>query len=398
MDFNIAVLGGDGIGPEVTAEGVKALEAVGRAFGHTFILEYGDVGGVSIDRHGTPLTDEVRDIATAADAVLFGAVGGPKWDDPSAPTRPEDGLLALRAHLNVFANIRPVKVYPELTGSSVLKPHVLENVDMVVVRELTGGLYYAQPKGRTETPQGIVGVDTMRYSEYEIERVLRVGFELARGRRTETPQGIVGVDTMRYSEYEIERVLRVGFELARGRRQKLTSVDKANVLETSRLWRATATRLAEEYPDIELEHALVDACAMQIVLRPSSYDVIVAENTFGDILTDEAAILAASMGLLPSASLSGVPEAGATTPGFYEPIHGTAPDIAGKGIANPCGSILSAAMMLRYSLGLTEEAAAIDRAVQTILEQGYRTADIATADESPTSTVEMGDRIAAAIG
>ena len=363
MDFNIAVLGGDGIGPEVTAEGVKTLEAVGRAFGHNFILEYGDVGGISIDRHGTPLTDEVRDLATSADAVLFGAVGGPKWDDPSAPTRPEDGLLALRAHLNVFANIRPVKVYPELTGSSVLKPHVLEGVDMVVVRELTGGLYYAQPKGRTETPQGIVGVDTMRYSESEIERVLRVGFELARGRRG-----------------------------------KLTSVDKANVLETSRLWRATATRLADEYPDIELEHALVDACAMQIVLRPSSYDVIVAENTFGDILTDEAAILAASMGLLPSASLSGVPQDGARTPGFYEPIHGTAPDIAGQGIANPCGSILSAAMMLRYSLGLTEEAAAVDRAVQTVLERGYRTADVAAEGQQATSTVAMGDLIAQAIG
>ena len=363
MDFNIAVLGGDGIGPEVTAEGVKAMQAVGRAFGHNFILEYGDVGGISIDKHGSPLTDGVRDLATSADAVLFGAVGGPKWDDPSAPTRPEDGLLALRAHLNVFANIRPVKVYSQLTESSVLKPHVLEGVDMVVVRELTGGLYYAQPKGRTETPQGVVGVDTMRYSESEIERVLRVGFELARGRRG-----------------------------------KLTSVDKANVLETSRLWRATATRLADEYPDVELEHALVDACAMQIVLRPASYDVIVAENTFGDILTDEAAILAASMGLLPSASLSGVPQDGARTPGFYEPIHGTAPDIAGQGIANPCGSILSAAMMLRYSLGLTEEAAAMERAVQTVLEQGYRTADIATSVDTVTGTTQMGDLIAQAIG
>ena len=362
MDFKLAVLGGDGIGPEVTAEGVKALEAVGRAFGHNFALEYGDVGGISIDRHGVPLTDSVRDLASDADAVLFGAVGGPKWDDPSAPTRPEDGLLALRAHLGVFANIRPVKVYPELTGSSVLKPHVLEGVDMVVVRELTGGLYYALPKGRSETPQGTVAVDTMRYTESEIERVLRVGFELARGRR-----------------------------------KKLTSVDKANVLETSRLWRTVATRLGEEYPDVELEHALVDACAMQLVLRPASYDVIVAENTFGDILTDEAAILAASMGLLPSASLSGVPEAGARTAGFYEPIHGTAPDIAGKGIANPCGSILSAALMLRYSLGLTEEAAAIERAVQSALTQGYRTADIATSQDTAIGTEEMGALIVQAI-
>jgi 3-isopropylmalate dehydrogenase len=362
MDFNIAVLGGDGIGPEVTAEGVKILQAVGNSFVHNFSLEYGDVGGISIDRHGLPLIDSVRDLATGADAVLFGAVGGPKWDDPSAPTRPEDGLLALRAHLGVFANIRPVKVYPELTGSSVLKPHVLEGVDLVVVRELTGGLYYAKPKERTETPQGMVGVDTMRYTEFEIERVLRVGFELARGRRN-----------------------------------KLTSVDKANVLETSRLWRTVATRLADEYPDVELEHALVDACAMQLILRPSSYDVIVAENTFGDILTDEAAILAASMGLLPSASLSGVPQAGVRTPGFYEPIHGTAPDIAGQGIANPCGSILSAAMMLRYSLGLTEEAAAIERAVQTVLSGGYRTADVATGDDTAVGTVEMGELIARAI-
>ena len=363
MDFNLAVLDGDGIGPEVTAEGVKALAAVERAFGHTFILEYGDVGGISIDKHGVPLTDAVRKLASRADAVLFGAVGGPKWDDPAAPTRPEDGLLALRAQLNVFANIRPVTVYPELTASSVLKPKVLDGVDLVVVRELTGGLYYAKPKGRSETPQGIVGVDTMRYTEQEIERVLRVGFELARGRR-----------------------------------KKLTSVDKANVLETSRLWRATATRLSAEYPDIELEHALVDACAMQLVLRPASYDVIVAENTFGDILTDEAAILAASMGLLPSASLSGVPQEGRRTPGFYEPIHGTAPDIAGRGIANPCGAILSAAMMLRYSLGLTEEAAAIDRAVQSILAQGYRTADIAAPGDTAIGTTEMGDRITAAIG
>ena len=363
MDFNIAVLGGDGIGPEVTAEGLKTLDAVGRAFGHNFTLEYGDVGGISIDRHGLPLTDAVRDLATAADAVLFGAVGGPKWDDPAAPTRPEDGLLSLRAHLNVFANIRPVKVYPQLTDSSVLKPQVLEGVDLVVVRELTGGLYYALPKGRTETPQGIVGVDTMRYSEPEIERVLRVGFALARSRRG-----------------------------------KLTSVDKANVLATSRLWRATATRLAADYPDVTLEHALVDACAMQLVQRPASYDVIVAENTFGDILTDEAAILAASMGLLPSASLSGVPRAGARTPGFYEPIHGTAPDIAGRGIANPCGSILSAALMLRYSLGLTAEAAAVERAVQSVLQQGCRTADIAAAGDTPIATAAMGDRIAAAIG
>ena len=358
MEFRIAVLGGDGIGPEVTYESVKVLKALEPLSGHSFNLDYGDVGGVSIDKHGTPLKDEVCDLAGAADAVLFGAVGGPKWDDPAAPTRPEDGLLQLRAQLGVFANIRPVKVYPKLVDSSVLKPQVLEGVDMVVVRELTGGLYYGEPKERKQTPQGWTSVDTMFYTEAEIERVLRVGFALAQGRR-----------------------------------KKLTSVDKANVLECSRLWRQIATRLAQEYPDVELEHVLVDACAMQLVQRPGSFDVIVAENTFGDILTDEAAVLAASMGLLPSASLSDVPMAGRRTRGFYEPIHGTAPDIAGKGIANPVGSILSVALMLRYSLGLTEEAASIERAVEVALDQGYRTPDIATEGAQKVSTTEMGQRI-----
>ncbi|HEU0020860.1 MAG TPA: 3-isopropylmalate dehydrogenase [Dehalococcoidia bacterium] len=362
MEFNIAVLGGDGIGPEVTAEGVKVLDALGGVFGHRFSLHYGDVGGISIDKHGTPLQDEVRELAGAADAVLFGAVGGPKWDDPSAPTRPEDGLLQLRAQLGVFANIRPVKVYPKLMDSSVLKPYVLTGVDMVVVRELTGGLYYGQPKERRQTPQGWIGIDTMFYTEAEIERVLRVGFALAQGRR-----------------------------------QRLTSVDKANVLECSRLWRQVATRLAQEYPDVVLEHVLVDACAMRLVQRPSSFDVIVAENTFGDILTDEAAVLAASMGLLPSASLSDVPVAGRRTRGFYEPIHGTAPDIAGKGIANPVGSILSVALMLRYSLGLTEEAASIERAVEVALDQGYRTPDIFTDGTQKVTTTEMGQRIVDAL-
>ena len=363
MEFRIAVLGGDGIGPEVTAEGVKALERVGRIFGHTFHLEYGDVGGISIDKHGTPLLPEVRELAETSDAVLFGAVGGPKWDDPTAATRPEDGLLQLRAALGVFANLRPVKVYPNLVGSSVLKPEVLRDVDLVVVRELTGGLYYGQPKGRTQTPQGWTAVDTMFYSEQEIERVLRVGFELARSRR-----------------------------------KKLVSVDKANVLECSRLWRQIATRLGQEYSDVALEHVLVDACAMQLIQRPAKFDVIVAENTFGDILTDEAAVLAASMGLLPSASLADVPVAGRRTRGFYEPIHGTAPDIAGQGIANPVASALSVALMLRYSLGLTEEAASLERAVEQALDAGYRTPDIMTEGSTRVSTTGMGDQIVAALG
>ena len=363
MEFNIAVLGGDGIGPEVTNESVKVLNAVSKAFGHTFNLTYGDVGGISIDKHGTPLLDEVRELAGSSDAVLFGAVGGPKWDDPTANMRPEDGLLQLRAEMGVFANIRPVKVYPNLIESSVLKPEVLEGVDMVVVRELTGGLYYGEPKGRNETANGWTSVDTMFYTEAEIERVLRVGFELAQGRRG-----------------------------------KLASIDKANVLECSRLWRHIATNLAPEYPNVELEHVLVDACAIQLVQDPRRFDVIVAENTFGDILTDEAAILAASMGLLPSASLSDVPIAGRKISGFYEPIHGTAPDIAGKGIANPIGSILSTALMLRYSLGMTEEATSVEKAVESVLNNGSRTPDIISDGGEKTSTTDMGDKIAQAIG
>ena len=362
MEFDIAVLSGDGIGPEVTDQGVRALEAVGTVFGHRFNLEYGDIGGISIDNHGIPFTGEVRAMTDSADAVLFGAVGGPKWDDPNATVRPEQGLLDIRAHMGVFANIRPVKVYPWLIESSVLKPEVVQDVELVVVRELTGGLYYAEPRGRRETPNGLVAEDTMRYTEGEIERVLRIGFELARGRRG-----------------------------------KLTSVDKANVLECSRLWRTVATRLGAEYPDVELEHVLVDACAMQLIQRPARFDVIVAENTFGDILTDEASVLAASMGVLPSASLADVPVAGRPSKGLYEPIHGTAPDIAGQGIANPIGSILSVALMVRYSLGLTEEAAAVERAVEQTLSGNYRTADIATPGSSVVSTAEMGDHIVAAI-
>ena len=363
MDFQIAVLGGDGIGPEVTGQGVRVLQALESLSGHSFNLGYGEVGGVSIDKYGTALKPEVAALAASADAVLFGAVGGPKWDDPTATVRPEDAILQLRSHLGVFANIRPVKVFPWLADSSALKASVLEGVDMVVVRELTGGLYYAQPKARTQTPQGWSAVDTMRYGEGEIQRILQVGFELAGARR-----------------------------------KKLTSVDKANVLECSRLWRQIATQMAPDYPDVELEHVLVDSCAMQLIQQPRRFDVIVAGNMFGDILTDEASVLASSMGLLPSASLSGVPMAGGRTPGFYEPIHGTAPDIAGKGIANPIGSILSVALMLRYSLGLTEEAAWVERAVDEVLNAGARTADIATAGSAAASTSEMGDQVVAALG
>ena len=375
MEFNIAVLPGDGIGPEVIAEGVKVLEASGRRFGHRFNLTYDHVGGAAIDRFGVPLRPETLETAQRSDAVLFGAVGGPTWDNPQASVRPEDGLLTLRKGLGVFANIRPVKVFPELAGHSVLKPAVLAGVDIVVIRELTGGLYYAKPKGRRQARRGWTAVDTLRYSQGEIERVLRVGFELARRRR-----------------------------------RILSSVDKANVLDTSRLWRQLATEMASEYPDVKLDHVLVDTCAMQLVQQPSRFDVIVAENTFGDILTDEASVLAASMGLLPSASLAQVPVEGRRTLGFYEPIHGSAPDITGKGVANPIGTILTVALMMRYSLGLTEEAAAVERAVEQSIKDGYRTPDIfpSEAGQGPSGedsgprvkkvgTKEMGDRVAEAL-
>ncbi len=367
MDFRILVLPGDGIGPEVILQGVRVLERVASRFGHRFDLTYDDVGGAAIDKYGVALRKETMESAGGFDAVLFGAVGGPKWDDPQASVRPENGILDIRKGLSVFANLRPVKVFPSMVDSGVIKPSVLQGVDMLIVRELTGGLYYARPKGRRQTRSGWTSVDTMRYSQEEIERVLRVGFELARRRRG-----------------------------------KLTSVDKANVLETSRLWRQTATDLASDYQDVEVEHMLVDTCAMQLIQRPSKFDVIVTENTFGDILTDEAAVLAASMGLLPSASLAGVPTDGSRALGLYEPIHGSAPDIAGQGIANPVATIFSTALLMRYSLGLTEEASVVEKAVEEVLTEGYRTPDIAGEPSSQSatkavSTSEMGDQVVSAL-
>lgn len=362
MNFSITVLPGDGIGPEVVAEAVKVMNAVGNRFGHTFDTAYGRVGGNAIDDFGTPLPDETVEMCAETDGILFGAVGGPKWDDPRAPTRPEDGILAIRKSLGLFANLRPVKVYPQLINSSPIKPHLLEGVDMIIVRELTGGLYFAKPKKRWDT---------------------------SRGRR--------GVDTLKYTEQEIERIVRVGFELAQGRRKRLTSVDKANVLETGRLWREIATEVADDYPDVELEHVLVDAASMQLISNPAHFDVIVAENTFGDILTDEASVLAGSMGMLPSASLSGLPKPsgrGKRPVSLYEPIHGSAPDIAGQGIANPIGTILSMASMLRYSLGLDAAAQAVEQSVEGVLAEGYRTPDIAGDGGELCQTTVMGDVIA----
>ena len=363
MQFNLAVLPGDGVGPEVTAEATKVLQAIGKRFGHDFRLKYGLVGGVAIDQQGTALSPDTLKMGKSSDAVLLGAVGGPKWDDPKAKVHPEDGLLALRKGLGLFANLRPVKVLPTLVDSTNLKPEVIKGVDLIFVRELTGGLYFARPKRQWQT---------------------------SRGRRA--------TDSMTYSEQEIERIVRVGFELARGRRKKLVSVDKANVLESSRLWRQVAMEVAEEYPDVELEHMLVDACAMRLIQNPAYFDVIVTENMFGDILTDEASMLAGSMGMLPSASLAGVPREGVRTFGMYEPIHGSAPRRAGLNIANPIATILSVAMMLRYSFSLTKEAQTIETAVDEVLNEGYRTYDIMDEGKIRVGTKEMGDLIARKVG
>ena len=359
MQFELAVLPGDGIGPDVITEGIKVLEAIAQRFDHRFNLHEGLVGGVAIDAEGTALSDATITMCRQTDAVLLGAVGGPKWDDPQGKVHPEDGLLDLRKGLGLFANLRPVKVSPVLVDSTNLKPDVIRGVDLVFVRELTGGLYFGRPKRRWRT---------------------------SRGRRA--------VDSMSYSEQEIERIVRVGFELARLRRQKLISVDKANVLESSRLWRQVATELAIDYPDVELEHMLVDACSMRIIQNPTYFDVLVTENTFGDILTDEASMLAGSMGMLPSASLAGVPRAGTRIFGMYEPIHGSAPRRAGLDMANPIAIILSVAMMLRHSFGLDKEAGVVEKAVDDVLNQGYRTYDIMAEGKTKVGTAEMGDLIA----
>jgi len=336
----IVLLPGDGIGPEVTAAAVQTLQWIASLFSHRFETEEHAIGGCAIDQYGVALTEQTLKACQAADAVLLGAVGGPKWDDPLAKVRPEQGLLSLRKGMGVFANLRPVHLHPNLVNASPLKAEKLKGVDLLVVRELTGGLYFGQPKER----RSVVAASG--------QTILQA------------------VDTMIYSDYEIQRVADLAFRLARGRRKKLASVDKANVLESSRLWRQVVNEVAAGYPDVALEHVLVDTAAMRLISNPACFDVMVTENTFGDILTDEASVLVGSMGLLPSASL------GDSGPGLYEPIHGSAPDIAGKGIANPVGMILSAAMLLRYSLGLEREASAIEQAVERALAEGFLTADL----------------------
>jgi 3-isopropylmalate dehydrogenase len=361
-EFKIALLPGDGIGQEVTAEGVKTLRAVEKRFGHRFDVTEALIGGAAIDKHGVAIQPETLELCKRSHAVLFGAVGGPKWDDPRAKVRPEQGLFVLRKGLGLFANLRPVKVHPLMLEASTIKPEVLEGTDVIVVRELTGGLYFGKPQ-----------------------------------RRWETSRGRQAVDTMRYSEAEVRRVLQVGFDLARARRRKLTSVDKANVLDTSRMWREVAVEMGKENPDVELDHLLVDSCAMHLIRRPASFDVIVTENMFGDILTDEASMLAGSMGMLPSASV-GKMRGDGTGMGLYEPIHGTAPDIAGQGKANPLAMILSTAMLLRLSLGLAAEADAVEAAVDAVLASKLRTPDIAQEGTRTVSTSQMGDAVGAALG
>jgi 3-isopropylmalate dehydrogenase len=360
MQAKIVVLAGDGIGPEVTNEAKKILDVVGQKFGHTFVYDHQLMGGCAIDALGTSLPAATVTAALQADAVLLGAVGGPQWDIPTAADRPERGLLAIRKALNLFANLRPVKLQKELIHASTIKEAVLEGTDMLVIRELTGGAYFGPRQEAGEA-----------------------GYE--------------AYDTMLYTRPEIERVVRLAAEAARGRRKKLASVDKANVLASSRLWRRVTVEVMQEYPDVAVEHVLVDAMAMHLIRKPAAFDVIVAENLFGDILTDEASMLAGSMGMLPSASLGDKLNSHNLPLGLYEPIHGSAPDIAGKGIANPLATILSVALLLRHSLGLEAEAQAIERAVDDVLAAGVRTGDIADPGSEVVGTTIMGDLVAARI-
>ncbi len=347
----IVLLPGDGIGPEIVSVGQSVLEVVAQRFDHEFSFETGIIGGCAIDQSGTPLPEETLAACRSSDAILLGAVGGPKWDDPSAATRPEQGLLTLRKELGLFANLRPISAHPQLVDASPLKREIIEGVDILFVRELTGGIYFGE-SGRRESPGGEAAFSEMVYQQVEIERVVRLAAEAARGRSG-----------------------------------KLTSVDKANVLEGSRLWRQVAERVVrEEYADLEYDVVLVDAMAMHLISRPTDFDVVVTGNMFGDILTDEGSMLPGALGLLPSASL------GESGPGLYEPIHGSAPDIAGQGIANPLATVLAAAMLLRHSLGLEAEAVAVEAAVAGVLDAGHRTADIA-AGGSTIGTAEMGQLV-----
>jgi 3-isopropylmalate dehydrogenase len=358
MEANLVLLPGDGIGPEVVGAAVQVLQAVASGFGHTFSLDEHLLGGCAIDAYGAALPQSTLTACQQADAILLGAVGGPKWDDPAAAVRPEQGLLGIRKALDLFANLRPVRPFPQLLDASPVRPERLLGVDLLVVRELTGDVYFGEPRLRREINGQIQALDTMSYTEGEIRRVAHTSFQLARQRR-----------------------------------RKLTSVDKANVLESSRLWRQVVVQVSQDYPDVALEHILVDAAAMFLISRPASFDVLLTANLFGDILTDEASVLSGSMGNLPSASLGQGLNRQGLPRGLYEPIHGSAPDIAGKGIANPIATILSAALLLRYSLGLPREAEVVEAAVARAISDGCRTVDLAQGGPA-LSTLQMTDEIA----
>lgn len=352
MNRKIAVIRGDGIGPEIVAQAVGVLNKVAELYGHSFSYADVDMGGCAIDRFGDPLPREMLEKCLASDSVLLGAVGGPKWNDVPGNLRPEKGLLRLRAGMGVYSNNRPAKIWPQLASASPLKPQIVEKgIDFIIVRELIGGIYFGKHETVTENGE------------------------------------TVAVDELRYSESEIRRIGRIGFETARKRRGKLCSVEKSNVLDSSRLWKKVMHELAEEYPDVALTDMLVDNCAMQIVKDPSQFDVIVTENMFGDILSDEASVITGSIGMLPSASL------GAGNPGLFEPIHGSAPDIAGQNLANPLATILSVGMMLRHAFNLDTEADAIENAVHKTLQQGFRTGDIMEEGKTRLGTVEMGSKV-----
>ncbi len=361
MKLKVLVLPGDGIGTEVTGEAVRVLRHVAAKWNHELELTEGLLGGVAIHKTGEPLPAETARLASEADATLMGAVGLPEFDNAPPEKRPEKGLLGIRKALGVYANLRPVRAYASQLDSSPLKNHLVEGTDMIIVRELTGGIYYGTPRGITEN-----GAETR------------------------------AVNTMTYTRAEIERVSRMAFHLAVSRRRKVTSVDKSNVLENSQLWRRVVTEIAREFPNVELDHLLVDNCAMQLVLNPRRFDVVLTENMFGDILSDEGAVLAGSIGMLPSASIGDRRPSGAWV-GLYEPVHGSAPDIAGQNKANPLGAIGSVAAMLEYSFGLKQEAAAVDKAIEAVLESGKVTADLRPSG-APATTVQVGQAVCAAIG
>jgi 3-isopropylmalate dehydrogenase len=361
MNLNVLVLPGDGIGEEVTHQAVRVLRRIADKFHHTLELAEGLLGGIAIHQTGSPLPEETLRLAAAADATLMGAVGLPEFDQAPPEKRPEKGLLGLRQALGVYANLRPVRAYASLLDSSPLKNHLVEGTDMIIVRELTGGIYYGTPRGIMEN-----GAETR------------------------------AVNTMTYTRSEIERVSHVAFHLARARRKKVTSVDKSNVLENSQLWRRVVIEVAKEYPDVALDHLLVDNCAMQLILNPRRFDVVLTENMFGDILSDEGAVLAGSIGMLPSASVGDKRPSGAWV-GLYEPVHGSAPDIAGQNKANPLGAIGSVAAMLSYSFGLKEEASAVDKAIEAVIESGHVTADLRPSG-APATTEQVGESVCAAIG